>query len=145
MKEYLMHIDRFYMLIKTKPILVFQVLTKFSSLNFSFLVNKEAKHYFTMSVIFILKSRNFEQLHCYRKNYCPLILIFSNLLEHLWFNSLFQKIVSQIKSTVQRQKEDVGMQLHDLVPENLQNLLHWLRKNCQERAQLPIQMIQDKI
>ena len=57
-----MHIDRFYMLIKTKPILVFQVLTKFSSLNFSFLVNKEAKHYFTMSVIFILKSRNFALL-----------------------------------------------------------------------------------
>ena len=52
---------------------------------------------------------------------------------------------SQIKITVQRQKEDVEMQPHDLVPQNLQYLLHWLRKNYQEQAQLPIQMIQDKI
>ena len=64
------------MSINTKPILVSQVLTKFSSLYFNFLVNKEAKNYFAISVIFILKSRNFEQLHCYRKKYCPLTLIF---------------------------------------------------------------------
>ena len=73
-------------------------------------------------------------------------MIFSQTYWNIFDSTRFsKKIVSQIKSTVQRQKEDVGMQLHDLVPENLQNLLHWLRKNCQERAQLPIQMIQDKI
>ena len=68
-------------------------------------------------------------------------------MESIFFSNITNLgiyISSQIKSTVQRQKEDVGMQLHDLVPENLQNLLHWLRKNCQEQAQLPIQMIQDK-
>ena len=61
------------------------------------------------------------------------------------FFSNITNLGSQIKSTEQQQKVDVEMQLHDLVPENLQNLLHWLRKNCQEQAQLPSQMIQDKI